>query len=85
MFPNHTPPAPDALLEMVRYNCVTDTPCSRRHVAVQTHNCHVPSSANVMTELVLTAGQYRKTATTKKKTNSNCKMENYDLLKLHIN
>ena len=30
MFPDHTPPAPDALLEMIRYNCATDTPCSRR-------------------------------------------------------
>ena len=30
MFPDHTPPAPDALLEMIRCNCATDTPCSRR-------------------------------------------------------
>ena len=46
------------------------------HVAEQTHNCHVPSSANVMAEPISTAVQYWKTVTTKEKTNSNLKMEN---------
>ena len=30
MFPDHTPPAPDALLEMIWCNCARDTLCSRR-------------------------------------------------------
>ena len=30
IFPDHSPPAPDALLETIRYNCATDIPCSRR-------------------------------------------------------
>ena len=30
LFPDHTPPAPDVLLEMIRCNCATDTPCSQR-------------------------------------------------------
>ena len=29
MFPDHTPPASAALLEVIHYNCATDTPCSR--------------------------------------------------------
>ena len=36
------------------------------HVAVQMHNCHIPSSADVMAEPVSTAEQHRKTATTKR-------------------
>ena len=46
------------------------------HVAVQKHNCHVPSFANVMAEPVSTTGQHWKSATTKVKTNANLKMEN---------
>ena len=29
MFPDHTPPTPDALLEMIWCNCAIDKPCSR--------------------------------------------------------
>ena len=30
MFPDHTPPSPNVLLEVICCNCVTDTPCLRR-------------------------------------------------------
>ena len=76
MFPDHTPPAPDPLLEMIRCNSGKIHHAHDVHVALQMHNCHVTSSANVMVELVSTAGQYKKTAATKVKTNSNLKIEN---------
>ena len=76
MFPDHTQPAPDALLEMIWCNCATDIPCSRRSCSCTNVQLSCTSSANVIPEPVSTAAQYRKTVTTKEKTNSNLKMEN---------